>query len=38
MPFATAIPMTRSRNPIGINQSRLNHLLFPIRTRGATPY
>jgi hypothetical protein len=27
-----------STKPIGSNHSRLNHLLFPMRTRGATPY
>ena len=37
-PLATAIPTTSSNRPIGISQSRLNHLSRPIRMRGATPY
>jgi len=34
-PFATAT--IKPRNPIGSSQSRLNHLLRPMRTRGAMP-
>jgi hypothetical protein len=36
-PFAAATATIKTTNPIGSNQSRLNHLLRPIRTRGAIP-
>ena len=37
-PLATATAVISSTKPIGSSHSRLNHLLFPMRTRGATPY
>ena len=37
-PFATATATISSRNPIGSSQSRLNHLVRPMRTRGAIPF
>jgi hypothetical protein len=36
-PFATATATMSARKPIGTSHSRLNHLLWPMRTRGATP-
>lgn len=37
-PLATAMKTMSKTKPIGSSQRRLNHLLRPIRTRGATPY
>jgi len=36
-PFAAATATIRTTKPIGSSQSRLNHRLRPIRTRGAMP-
>ena len=36
-PLAAATATIRTTNPIGSNHSRLNHLLRPVRTRGAMP-
>ncbi len=37
-PLATATATMSSPKPIGSNQSRLNHRLWPRRTRGAMPF
>src|SRR5665213_4025881 len=37
-PFAAATATISPTNPIGNNHNRLNHLLRPIRTRGAMPW
>jgi hypothetical protein len=36
-PFAAATATIKAANPIGSNHNKLNHLLRPMRTRGAMP-